>query len=72
MKDRTPLTIAISTDNDKTYPHRRNIRTGDNSFAYPIAIQTQDGKIHVIHTSFKRSVIYEEVFEESAILGHKQ
>ncbi len=69
--ERTPLTVAISTDNDKTYPHRRNIREGDNTFAYPIAIQTQDGKIHVVHTSFQRTVIYEEVFDESAILNHK-
>ncbi|MCX6623258.1 MAG: exo-alpha-sialidase [Acidobacteria bacterium] len=71
MVERTPLTIAISTDNDRSYPYRRNIREGDNSFAYPIALQTQDGRIHIIHTSNQRSVIYEEVFDEEAILKHK-
>src|SRR5262249_37786627 len=25
MNDRTPLTVALSTDGDKTWPHRRNL-----------------------------------------------
>lgn len=69
--DRTPLTVAISTDNDKTYPYKRNIAEGENSFAYPMAIQTKDGKIHVIYTSNSRTTIHHAVFEESAILSHK-
>ena len=71
--DRMPLTVAISTDNDKSYPHRRDIvnRPGDTA-AYPVAIQTRDGKIHVVYTSQEREVVNRAVFEESAILGHKQ
>jgi predicted neuraminidase len=69
MSHRTPLTAVISADNDKTYPHRRNLAEGPGDFAYPYAIQTQDGKIHVIYTSDHRSVINHAVFEESAILG---
>lgn len=69
--DRTPLTVAISTDNDTTYPYKRNIAEGENSFAYPMAIQTKDGKIHVIYTSNQRTTIHHAVFEESAILSHK-
>ena len=68
MEDRTPLTVAISTDNDKTYPHRRNIGEGKNSFAYPMAKQTQDGKIHVIYTTNGRTQIMHCVFDEEAIL----
>lgn len=68
MNDRTPLTIAISTDNDKSYPHRRNIGTGDNTFAYPYAIQTRDGKIHVICTTDGRTTILHFAFDEEAIL----
>lgn len=68
MTRRTPLTVAISTDNDKTYPHRRNLAEGPGDFAYPFAIQTKDGKIHVIYTSDRRSVINHAVFEEDAIL----
>jgi len=66
--DRMPLTIAISTDNDKTYPHKRNIVNKPNdTAAYPFAIQTKDGKIHVIYTSETRSVINHAVFDEAAI-----
>ncbi len=71
MNDRTPLTIAISTDNDKTYPYRRDICTGDNSFAYPYAIQTRDGKIHIVYTTDQRTVVMHAVFDENAILKCK-
>lgn len=69
--DRMPLTAMISTDNDKTYPHRRHIVNipGDTA-AYPVAIQTRDGKIHVVYTSQERSVVNRAVFEEEAVLGH--
>jgi len=69
--DRMPLTVAISTDNDKTYPYRRNIvnKPGDTA-AYPVAIQTADGKIHVVYTSQNREVVNHAVFDEGAIIGH--
>jgi predicted neuraminidase len=69
MKDRSPLTVAISTDNDKTYPHQRNIMEGHEPFAYPYAIQTKDGLIHIIFTSNDRTVINHATFQESAIIG---
>jgi predicted neuraminidase len=72
MGDRTPLTVSISTDGDKTYPYKRDIATGNNSFAYPVVIQTQDEKIHVIYTTNERSTIMHCVFDEEAILSHKQ
>ncbi len=67
---RTPLTVAMSTDGDKSYPHRRDIATGDHDYAYPYAIQTRDGKVHLVYTSDGRSVINHAVFDESAILEH--
>jgi len=69
MNERTPLTVAVSTDNDKTYPFRRNIAGGDNTFAYPYAIQTRDGKIHIIYTTNGRTTIMHAVFDEYAIIG---
>lgn len=66
---RTPLTVAISTDSDKTWPFRRNVAVGDHDYAYPYAIQAKDGKIHLIYTSEARSVINHTVFDESAILS---
>ena len=67
MTERSPLTVAISTDNDKTYSARRNIAQGAGSFAYPYAIQTGDGKIHVVFTTDRRTVIQHAEFDESAI-----
>ncbi|MBI1842422.1 MAG: exo-alpha-sialidase [Verrucomicrobia bacterium] len=68
MTDRTPLTAAISTDNGRSFAHRRNLAEGPGDFGYPTAIQTPDGKIHVTYTSDERSVIRHAVFDESAVL----
>jgi len=67
MYKRSPLTVAVSTDGGKTYPHRREIGGGDNSFAYPYVIQTRDDKIRVLYTTNTRSTIMVAVFEEAAI-----
>lgn len=64
MTDRTPLTAALSSDGDRTYPSRRNIAEGRNSFAYPIGFQASDGLIHIVYTSDQRSVINHAVFSE--------
>jgi predicted neuraminidase len=70
LGERMPLTVAISTDNDKTWPHKRNVVEGKGDAAYPTALQTQDGKIHLIYTSNHRTVLNHLVFEEQAILEH--
>lgn len=70
-KGRTPLTVALSTDGDQTYPHRRNLIEGPGDFAYPYAVQTNDGKIHLIFTSDRRTTIYHAVFNESDVLGRR-
>jgi len=69
MTERTPLTVAISTDGDKTYPCKRDIAAGPFDYAYPYAIQTRDGKIHVVYTSHERTQVNHAVFDESAITG---
>ena len=69
MNDRTPLSVAISTDDDKTYSYHRNIAGGDNTFAYPYAIQTADDKIHIVYTTNNRTTIMHTVFDEYAIIG---
>jgi predicted neuraminidase len=68
MSKRTPLTLALSNDGDKSYPHRRNLAEGPGDFAYPFTIQTRDNKIHVVYTSQRRTVINHAVFDEAAIL----
>ena len=65
MTARTPLTAALSTDGDKSYPHRRNIAEGPNSFAYPIGFQAADGRVHIVYTSEQRTVVNHAVFDEA-------
>jgi predicted neuraminidase len=67
MNERTPLTVAVSTDEDKTYPHRRDIMGGDNTYAYPYAIQTKDGMIHMVCTTNSRTTVLHITFPETAI-----
>jgi len=71
MSERTPLTAALSLDGDKTWPYRRNIAEGPGDHAYPFAIQTQDGLIHVVFTSDERTVIRHAVFDEAWVRGEK-
>ena len=68
FSDRTPLTLAISTDGDKSYPHRLNVAEGKGPFAYPCAIQADDGKIHVIYTTNSRTTIMHCWLDESAVV----
>jgi predicted neuraminidase len=69
MSGRTPLTVARSTDSDRTWPDRRNLAEGPGDFAYPSAIQASDGRIHVVFTSDRRRVINHAVFEEAWVAG---
>lgn len=72
MTERTPLTVAVSTDNGETWPHRRNLLEGDRDYAYPYIIQGKDERLYLIFTSNGRRTIHLAVFGEDAILGHKQ
>ena len=69
MNERTPLTAALSLDDDRTWPYRRNIAEGPFDYGYPFAIQTADGQIHVVFTSHKRTVINHAVFDELWVKG---
>ena len=69
MTSRTPLTVALSTDNDATWPVKRDLVSGPGDFGYPLAFQSRDGKIHVVYTSEKRKVINHATFDESWISG---
>lgn len=64
MTSRTPLVAALSTDADQTYAYRKAIADGRGDFAYPIALQASDGRIHVVFTSDRRRVINHAVFGE--------
>lgn len=67
--ERMPLTMRVSTDNGKTWPHVRNIvnKPGDEA-AYPYMIQTADGRIQGVYTSQERTVINHFTVEEADIM----
>jgi len=69
MNTRDPLTAALSLDGDRTWPHRRNIMEGPGDFGYPYVIQAADGRIHVVFTSHKRTVIQRATFDENWVKG---
>jgi predicted neuraminidase len=70
--ERMPLTMRVSVDNGKTWPHVRNLvnRPGDTA-AYPFIIQTADGRIHGVYTSQERTVINHFVLDETDIVNYK-
>jgi predicted neuraminidase len=68
MTRRTPLTAALSFDQDRSWPVRRNLCEGDHDYAYPSAFQARDGKIHVVFTSDRRSVVNHAIFDEDWVI----
>ena len=69
MWERSPLMLALSDDQDRSYPVRKALATGKNSFAYPVAFQARDGRIHVVYTSDSRKVINHAIVTERWIRG---
>ncbi len=67
MIDRTPLTVALSTDGDKTWKFKRNISTLPIDHGYPSVIQARDGKIHIVYTTQHRTTIQHVVLDEEWI-----
>lgn len=68
---RTPLTLALSLDEGKTWAFRRNLETEDGEFSYPSIIQTSDGLIHVSYTYRRTQIKHVEVDEEWIKKGEK-
>lgn len=67
MNDRTPLTVALSADGDQSWPARRNVAEGPFDYGYPMAVQTRDGKLHLIFTSHERTTVNHAVLDEDWI-----
>jgi predicted neuraminidase len=71
--ERMPLTMRVSSDDGKTWPHVRNIvnKPGDDA-AYPYIIETADGRIHGVYTSQERTVINHFGLEEADITDERK
>jgi predicted neuraminidase len=70
---RAPMTLALSTDNGRTW-HGRNLEEGDGhcltnnsrdklnrELSYPSIIQTRDGMLHIAYTHFRQAIKYVRV-----------
>ena len=52
MNDRTPLTVAISKDNDKTWPPSPGYRRGGTTpLRIPMRFSVKTGRILVVYTT---------------------
>ena len=73
---RAPMTLAISTDGGRSWPHRRNLETGDGycmtnnsrdkvnrEFSYPTVTQSPDGALHIAYTYYRQIIKYVRVDE---------
>lgn len=63
---RTPLTLALSDDDCKSWCCSRDVESGPGEFSYPAMIQTSDGLIHLTYT-YKREGIKHVWLKESWI-----
>lgn len=50
MTRRTPLTLALSEDEGRTWPYKRDLITERGEFSYPAIIQDSHGLLHVTYT----------------------
>ena len=64
MNDRTPLTVTLSNDQGRSWAWKRNLTEGPYDYGYPMALQTRDGKIHMIFTSHERTIVNHAVLDE--------
>ncbi len=63
---RSPLTVALSVDEGKTWPYKKNLVEGDGEFSYPCCTQSSDNLIHILYT-YKRDSIHEITISEQWI-----
>ena len=61
---RTPLHIALSTDEARTWRDPLILETNPGEYSYPSVLQTRDGKIHIIYTFRRYSVKHVELNED--------
>ena len=60
---RTPLTLALSNDEGKSWPIRRHIETAQGEYSYPSLTQGPDGVVHITYTH-RRETIKHAAFRE--------
>ncbi len=61
---RTPLTLALSTDDCASWCKSRGLESGPGSFSYPAMIQSRDGLVHVSYTCNGQAIKHVQLDEE--------
>ena len=74
---RSPMTLAVSEDEGKTWPYIRDLEIGDGycmtnnskeklnrEYSYPSIKQGSDGMLHITYTYFRQYIKYVRVSEE--------
>ncbi len=65
---RTPLTLAVSYDEGRTWAARRNVEDGPGEYSYPTLMGGADGTVHLVYT-WRRERIRHLRFEVDWIAG---
>ena len=60
---RTPLHIALSTDEGHTWGEPIRLESNPGEYSYPSVLETSDGKIHIIYTFRRYSIKHLEMNE---------
>jgi predicted neuraminidase len=60
-KERFPLTLALSDDEGRTWPYRRELDDPDGGFTYPSLTESDDSLIHVTFSQSRRHIQHAEV-----------
>jgi predicted neuraminidase len=61
---RTPLHIALSTDEGRTWGKPLILETNPGEYSYPSIFQSADGMIHIIYTFRRYSIKHVEMNED--------
>lgn len=61
---RTPLHIALSTDEARTWSKPLQLESNPGEYSYPSVMQSSDGKIHIIYTFRRYSIKHVELNED--------
>ncbi len=62
-RERTPLKLALSLDDGRTWAYHRILESGEGSFSYPSLVQSRNAHIHVTYSYNRKFIKHVEVNE---------
>ena len=61
---RSPLTIAVSLDEGRTWAGRHDLETEDARFSYPTLMQASDDTVHLVYTWKRTGIMHTRISPE--------